>query len=220
MNRKGAERIVFGTLIGLIIGAIIFATVVIPLFRFIYGWYTSGVEEVTENNFNELDKVINSLLKDENRNEEVMDYYIKDNAYILVGFSSRCKPQENDLNCPVAQCHTTWPWSDDTYHIPAPTSCFAEKSCLCLFKDLNAGDFDGEDNKALKCFSYPKANYLVSSVNDVNVGKAISLGSRGYEDLVIYGECGKILGPTKLQLRKIKLNDKETIIEIAPLEKQ
>ena len=217
MNKKAAERIVFGTLIGLIIGAIIFVTVLIPLFRIIYNYVGSGIEESSSNNFDELDRQLNELLKDEKLNEITMPFYLEKDFYILVGFDSRCTPKEGDINCPISTCHS----SDSDYHIPLPGSCFVGKSCLCLFEETTIlGDFDGEDNKPKRCYSYPKADHIVSSINDVNVGLADSVGGRGVEYLVVYGECSNALGPAKLNIKKIKLNDKETLIEMTPIVKQ
>ena len=193
---------------GLLLGALVVAFVFIPLARNLWGLLPANVDEATYASFLELDKQIVELAGG-TKNEREIPFYIKPNAYILVGFNRDCAYNKNDGNCPIAVCHD----SDDDYYIPKPGECSVKKSCLCLFNDFNLGDFDGEDNKpVVPCVSYDSIDYFVGKKGDVfNDGDSMKIGGE-YESLVIYGECDEEWGVHKIKMEKKSIDSKVLIM--------
>jgi len=190
---------------GLLLGALVVAFIFIPLSRNLWGLLPANIDEASYASFLELDKVIVEIAGG-TKNEKEIPFYIKQDAYILVGFNRDCGYNNGDRNCPVAVCHS----SDSDYYIPKPKECSVGKSCLCLFNDFNLGDFDDEDNKpVVPCVSYDSIDYLVGKNGDLfNDGNLRVIGNKEYESLVIYGDCNEEWGVHKMRLEKILIGDK------------
>jgi len=169
----------------------------------------SNIDEGTYNSFFELDGKIIEVAQG-NKDVEKLPYYIKADSYILVGFNKKCSSNENDVNCPVATCHST----DRDYFIPKPRQCSFEKSCLCLFSDFNAGDFDDESNEpVVPCISYDSVDYLVGrSGEKFNDGRRSIVQGIEHESLVIYGECGDPWKTRDMKIEKTILGEEVLLI--------
>ncbi|MEK6922533.1 MAG: hypothetical protein AABX08_01900 [Nanoarchaeota archaeon] len=196
--------------LGLLLGALVVLFIFVPLARNLFNLLPSNVDEGTYSSFLELDKAISEVAQNVRENKEI-PFYIKPDAYILVGFNKECGFNENDKDCPVANCHDT----DSDYYIPKPKTCSSNKACLCLFSDFNLGDFDGEDNEPIiPCTSYSDVDYLVGKKGEgLNDGVAGIINGVEHESLVIYGSCGEEWGVNKIRVEK-KVENNEVMIII------
>ncbi len=194
-----AVELSLGFWMGLLIGALIVVFVFVPLARNLWDLIPASVDEATYNSFLELDRAIIDIVS-VGVDEKEIPFYIKDDEYILVGFNKGCDFNKGDDRCPVSWCH----YSDKGYSLPLPKSCSVGKSCLCLFKDIVAGDFKDEDNEpVVPCISYSSIDYLVGKKGEgFNDGGIVNVRGIEHEYLVIYGSCDEAFGARRMKLQK------------------
>lgn len=221
-SKKGAFEISLSELIGGILAVII-------IFSLVYvggkltGILTSKKDyDSTINSFEVLTGRIKDILQGEDFSTTTMLYTISD-KYILAGFNYKDQSKEISTQC-----------TNENIEKTRPKPLCQEKSCLCIYNDLNPSpaNLGGKDfsNKEfpLKCEAFEGNIVFLAPLNekdksfggDRNSWDPVYYPNNGYEFLVVYGsDCnaGTDFGVKNLYIEKLK-KDGNIFVYISKIE--